>query len=143
MSNKVLLVAAMGIGLLGCQTPPAGNQSSAPAPAAVAQAGDHYVVFFTPWSSRLESGGHAVVSYAAHRIVKDGHVHVTVTGYTDGKGSDEDNKKLSAARAQVVADALASNGVDRSLIEVRSIGSAGYVSEPLEARRAIIAVGNP
>ncbi|HTT85466.1 MAG TPA: OmpA family protein [Rhizomicrobium sp.] len=144
ISSKVLLMAAMGIALWGCQTPPQpANQASALAPTPLPEARARYVVFFTPWSSRLDSGGHAVVASAAHRIVKDGHVRVTVIGYTDPNGRAEDNKKLSAERAQTVADALASGGVDRSLIEVRSMGSVGYVAEPLEARRAVITIDNP
>jgi outer membrane protein OmpA-like peptidoglycan-associated protein len=143
ISSKILLVAALGIGLWGCQTPPGANQSSALAPAPLPEAKARYVVFFTPWSSRLEAGGHAVVAYAAHKIVKDGHVRVTVIGYTDPNGKDEDNKKLSAERARVVADALVGSGVDRNLIELKSMGSVGYVAEPIEARRAVITVDNP
>jgi outer membrane protein OmpA-like peptidoglycan-associated protein len=141
--SRILLVAAAGLTLWGCQTPPQGNQTGALAPAPLPEAKARYVVFFTPWSSRLEAGGHAVVASAAHHIVRDGHVRVTVIGYSDPNGRDEDNKKLSAERAHVVADALASNGVDKNLIEMRSVGSVGYVAEPLEARRAVITVDNP
>jgi outer membrane protein OmpA-like peptidoglycan-associated protein len=143
ISSKILLVAAAGVALLGCQTLPSGtNHASAVAPAPLPEAQARYVVFFTPWSSRLEAGAHAVVAYAAHQIVKNGHVRVTVIGYSDPKGSDEDNKKLSAARAEAVAAALATYGVDRHAIVVQSVGSVGYVAEPLEARRAVIAVEN-
>src|ERR1700689_1805861 len=120
ISSKILLVAAMGIGLWGCQTPPPANQSSALAPAPLPEGKARYIVLFTPWSSRLDMGGRAVVASAAHHIARYGHAHVTVTGYTDPNGNDEDNKKLSAERAQNVANALVSNGVDRGLIDVKA-----------------------
>ncbi|HEX3667478.1 MAG TPA: OmpA family protein [Rhizomicrobium sp.] len=138
IASRLLLVAAAGASLMACQTMNTTNQASTMAPLPDAKA--RYVVFFTPWSARLEAGGHAVVGYAAHKIVRDGHVRVTVIGYTDPNGSDADNKKLSAARANTVADALVSNGVDRSLIDVKSVGSIGYVSDSVEGRRAVIAV---
>jgi outer membrane protein OmpA-like peptidoglycan-associated protein len=142
MASRIFLVVVAGMALLGCQTPPqAANQAGTMAPLPEAKA--RYVVFFTPWSSRLEAGAHAVIGYAAHKIVKDGRVRVTVIGYTDPHGSDEDNKKLSAARANTVADALVGNGVDRNLIDVKFVGSAGYVSDSVEGRRAVIAVSNP
>jgi|HubBroStandDraft_1064217.scaffolds.fasta_scaffold381748_1 outer membrane protein OmpA-like peptidoglycan-associated protein len=142
IASRILLVAVAGMALWGCQTTPPANQSGAIAPATLPEAKARYVVFFTPWSSRLEAGAHAVIGYAAHRIVKDGHVRVTVIGYTDPNGSVEDNKKLSAERASAVANALASSGVDRSLIEEKSFGSVGYVADSVEGRRAIIAVNS-
>ena len=141
-ASRSLLVAALGAALLGCQTPPQNANQAAGTPAPLPEGQARYVVFFTPWSSRLEAGGKTVVSVVAHRIARDGHVRVTVIGYTDPNGSVADDKKLSAARASTVADALVNNGVDRNLIEVKSVGSAGYVSDTVEGRRAIITV-NP
>jgi len=140
-SIKILLVAAASVALWGCQTPPQGaNQAGNMAPLPEAKA--RYVVFFTPWSSRLEAGGKTVVTVAAHKIIRDGHVRVTVIGYTDPRGTIDQDKKLSADRANAVANALVDNGVDRSLIEVKFVGSAGYVSDSVEGRRAVIAVNN-
>jgi outer membrane protein OmpA-like peptidoglycan-associated protein len=82
------------------------------------------------------------VTVAAHRIAKNGHVRVTVIGYTDPGGTAGQDKKLSADRANSVADALAGNGVDRNIIDVKFVGSAGYVADSVEGRRAIIAVNN-
>jgi outer membrane protein OmpA-like peptidoglycan-associated protein len=142
ISSRIFLVAAAGLALLGCQTPPQGaNQASTMTPLPEAKA--RYVVFFTPWSSRLEAGGKTVVTVAAHKIVRDGHVKVTVIGYTDPRGTIEQDKKLSAERANAVADALVGNGVDRSLIDVKYVGSVGYVSDTVEGRRAVITVDNP
>ncbi len=144
IAGRILLVAATALALWGCQTPPqTANQASAGAPAALPEGKARYVVFFTPWSSRLQAGAHAVIGYAAHKIVNDGHVRVTVTGYTDPNGKDEDNKKLSAERARAVADGLVSNGVDRNLIDMKSFGSVGYVADSVEGRRAVITVDSP
>lgn len=143
IEKRILLVAAMGTVLWGCQTPQTANQTSAVAPAPLPAAKARYVVFFTPWSAKLEAGGKMVVSVAAHKIVKDGRVKVTVLGYTDPNGSDEDNKKLSAARANTVADALVGYGVQRGLIDVKYVGAVGYVSDSVEGRRAVITVDNP
>ncbi|HEY3636915.1 MAG TPA: OmpA family protein [Rhizomicrobium sp.] len=141
ISSKIILVAAMAAGLWGCQTPPqTANPASALAPVPLPAARARYVVFFTPWSAKLDGGAHSVISYAAHQIAKDSHAHVTVTGYADPKGTGADNIKLSSDRAQGVADALAHYGVDKNSIVVKSMGSVGFVVEPLEARRAVIAV---
>ncbi|HEX4158143.1 MAG TPA: OmpA family protein [Rhizomicrobium sp.] len=142
MASRIFLVAVAGMVLLGCQTPQqTANHTGTMTPLPDAKA--RYVVFFTPWSSRLEAGGKTVVTAAAHRIVRDGHVRVTVIGYTDPRGTIEQDKNLSAARANTVAEALIGNGVDRNLIDVRFVGSVGYVSDSVEGRRAVITVNNP
>jgi outer membrane protein OmpA-like peptidoglycan-associated protein len=142
-SSKIFVIVVTGLVLLGCQSASSPtSQQSAAAPQALPAGGARYVVFFTPWSSRLEAGGHNVVANAARQIARYGSARVTVTGYTDPKGNDADSKRLSAARAQVVADALARNGVDPKSIVVEARGSAGDVAEALEGRRAVITVGD-
>ena len=141
ITSKSFLIAMASIALWGCQTPPQ-NQASGVAPAPLPEAKARYVVFFTPWSARLDGGGKTVVSIAAHRIAKDGHVRVTVFGYTDPRGTIEQDKKLSADRANTVADALVGNGVNRNLIDLKFVGAVGYVSDSVEGRRAVIAVNS-
>lgn len=51
-----------------------------------------------------------------------------VVGYTDSRGSDENNQKLSEARAQSVADYLASHGISRDRLEVVGMGEANPVA---------------
>lgn len=48
----------------------------------------------------------------------------TVAGYTDDKGEDAYNKKLSLDRAMAVATALAERGVDRASLTVTGYGEA-------------------
>jgi outer membrane protein OmpA-like peptidoglycan-associated protein len=49
-------------------------------------------------------------------------IRVTVEGHTDSTGSPETNRTLSQARATVVRDYLAAQGVDSSHIEVQGLG---------------------
>ena len=49
-------------------------------------------------------------------------IHVTVEGHTDSTGSYETNQALSLARATVVRDYLAAQGIDSSHIEVKGLG---------------------
>ena len=48
--------------------------------------------------------------------------HVEVTGHTDTVGSEEDNDRLSAQRAQEVLNWLAGQGIDRSLMSATGRG---------------------
>jgi outer membrane protein OmpA-like peptidoglycan-associated protein len=49
-------------------------------------------------------------------------IHVTVEGHTDNTGSPETNKSLSQARATVVRDYLAAQGVESAHIDVQGLG---------------------
>jgi outer membrane protein OmpA-like peptidoglycan-associated protein len=49
-------------------------------------------------------------------------IHVTVEGHTDSTGSDATNRTLSLARATVVRDYLAVQGVESSHIDVQGLG---------------------
>jgi outer membrane protein OmpA-like peptidoglycan-associated protein len=55
-----------------------------------------------------------------------------IEGHTDSRGSADANLDLSRRRAQAVADYLVAQGVDRSRVEVKGVGSA----EPLPGRAA-------
>ena len=65
-----------------------------------------------------------------------GH-RVVVAGYADRLGSADANQTLSKLRAQVVADRLAADGVERGRIVLRAKGSVG--GDPgVESRRVAI-----
>jgi outer membrane protein OmpA-like peptidoglycan-associated protein len=53
---------------------------------------------------------------------------VAISGYTDSTGSPQFNQKLSIARAQVVRDALVSQGVDRSRISIQGYGPSNPIA---------------
>jgi outer membrane protein OmpA-like peptidoglycan-associated protein len=56
-------------------------------------------------------------------------IRVTVEGHTDNTGSNETNLTLSQARATVVRDYLAAQGVERSHIDVQGLGSDRPVAD--------------
>jgi NitT/TauT family transport system substrate-binding protein len=51
-------------------------------------------------------------------------MYIRVEGNTDSNGAESQNRKLSEARAQVIADYLVSRGVDRSRVVARGNGSS-------------------
>lgn len=53
-----------------------------------------------------------VLNQAIDILQRCPHVHVTVAGYTDAKGTEAYNRDLSERRAKVVYDYLASHGID-------------------------------
>ncbi|MCW8806825.1 MAG: OmpA family protein [Rhodanobacter sp.] len=59
----------------------------------------------------------AVLNQAVDTLQRYPQVHVTVAGYTDSKGTDEYNQKLSERRASIVYNFLTSHGIDASRLE--------------------------
>jgi outer membrane protein OmpA-like peptidoglycan-associated protein len=99
-----------------------------------------FVVFFQEWSASLDDGGQEAVTAAADRA-KGNAAPVIVTGYADPEGSPQANKDMSRLRAQVVADQLVADGVQRARITVRSAGEVGYALDSQESRRVTITLG--
>jgi outer membrane protein OmpA-like peptidoglycan-associated protein len=77
-----------------------------------------------------------------------------ISGYTDGKGSVEYNKKLSDKRARSCADYLIAKGIDPSRISFESFGACCPVEMELlngrdnadgraKNRRALININKP
>ena len=96
--------------------------------------GPTYVVFFTPFSADLDDAASGVIADAGRAAqAMPGH-RVVVAGYADRLGSADANQTLSKLRAQVVADRLAADGVERGRIVLRAKGSVG--GDPgVESRR--------
>lgn len=59
---------------------------------------------------------------------------VRIEGYTDNRGSSEDNLALSKARAQTVADVLVDLGIEEKRIQVTGYGADFPVTENASAR---------
>ncbi|MDW6001588.1 OmpA family protein [Vibrio mangrovi] len=78
-------------------------------------------------SAALSAQGLADLQEVVDIVSRYPQATVTVTGHTDSTGSAEYNQSLSEKRAQAVANALASQGVDPSRITVRGMGE----SEPV------------
>jgi outer membrane protein OmpA-like peptidoglycan-associated protein len=106
-----------------------------------------YPVFFQPWSAALDANANRTIAIAAKTAAANPTYPVVVTGSADTVGSAQANKDMALTRAQVVADALAADGVGASRI---AVVSAGAISSPGAApgsyaqfsRRVLIQVGN-
>ena len=99
------------------------------------------VVFFTNLSAELDSGANAAIGTFAQDAMANPRRSILVEGYADrSSGSMAANRTLSELRAQVVADALAQRGVDRSRMTMRPRSPTG--TEPgLESRRVELEFG--
>ncbi len=99
--------------------------------------GPTYVVFFTPFSADLDDAASGVIAEAGRAAQGAPGHRVVVAGYADRLGSTAANQTVSKLRAQVVADRLAADGVDRGRITLRPKGSVG--GDPgVESRRVEI-----
>ncbi len=114
-------------GFAACATAPAEPQEPS------------YIVFFTPLSAELDEAGLGVVADAGRAAqAAPGH-RVVVAGYANRIGSADADRTLSKLRAQVVADRLAMQGVDRGRIALRPKGSVGGDPD-IESRRVVIEI---
>ena len=77
--------------------------------------------------------------------LKDGADSVAVTGYADGKGTPERNRKIAAERARAVRDALLAQGISGERVRLVEPPDAVGDGSPAQARRveiAQVAAGN-
>jgi outer membrane protein OmpA-like peptidoglycan-associated protein len=100
-----------------------------------------YLVFFQEWSAQLDTPAQGAITAAAAEAKAHPTEHVTVTGFADPTGSPQANVEISRLRAQVVSDALVSNGVDQARISRSARGATEFMANSLESRRVEIAVG--
>jgi OOP family OmpA-OmpF porin len=56
-------------------------------------------------------------------------VTIAITGHTDSSGHEAWNRQLSLARAQSVADHIASNGIDMDRLVVAGLGSSAPIAD--------------
>jgi outer membrane protein OmpA-like peptidoglycan-associated protein len=118
------------------------------APVAAAKAGTKvFPVFFQPWSAAISKAASQTIAAAARAALAEPATPVIVIGAADTVGSALANKYMSEARAQVVSDALAADGVAASRIEVRALGStsapgAAPGSYAQFSRRALIQISD-
>ena len=79
-------------------------------------------ILFGVGSSQLESRAQEVLRAVAIVLKKYDETKVNVHGFTDTTGTAARNTELSQRRAQVVADALMSNGVSSGRLNTRGMG---------------------
>jgi outer membrane protein OmpA-like peptidoglycan-associated protein len=98
------------------------------------------VVFFQEWSAQLDDAAKGVIADAAEWAKQHPDAPVRVLGYADPTGSKEANRLLTLLRAQMVIDALESDGVDAARMQREGEGSVNYADSSQESRRVEIIV---
>ncbi len=78
--------------------------------------GRKYVVFFTTGSATIDASGSDVVTVAAAVARRNPSMTVVVAGYAAAHGDVDADQALSASRADVVAAALRSDGVEAARV---------------------------
>jgi outer membrane protein OmpA-like peptidoglycan-associated protein len=137
----LLLGSVLGLGTLaGCQSAPQQHGLSEKQVAALKEAGfkpteegwefglNDRVLFDTDRFA-MKPEAQQLVMRVAHTLTGIGITHVRVYGYTDSTGSETYNERLSQLRANAVADALATAGLQRSGIEAIGAGPRDPVAD--------------
>jgi outer membrane protein OmpA-like peptidoglycan-associated protein len=98
-------------------------------------------VFFEEWSAAIDPPAIEAISGAAQWAKDHPGDVVKVIGYADPTGSGAANDAISRTRAQVVADQLVKDGMDRARIILGAQGATGFTMTSQESRRVEIAIG--
>ncbi len=80
------------------------------------ETGRKYVVFFTSGSTAIDASGTDVVAVAAAVAKRNPTMTVVVAGYAAAHGNVDADQALSASRADVVAAALKTDGVEAARV---------------------------
>jgi outer membrane protein OmpA-like peptidoglycan-associated protein len=99
------------------------------------------IVFFQEWSAAIDPAASGAITEAAEWAKDHPGAAVKVIGYADPTGSATANEYMSRTRAQVVADQLVTDGVDRARIVLGAQGATGFTLTSQESRRVEIAIG--
>lgn len=131
--KRILCLSAL-LALAGCATP--APQGALP-PAVP--------VFFQPWSAALDQSALNAIATAAQVAKANPTEDVVVTGAADSVGSAQANVYISETRAQMVADQLVTDGVNRDRIKIKAQGTVPSMvpsgTAAQFARRVLIQVG--
>lgn len=80
-------------------------------------------VFFDFDKHNVKNGEASKLDSLYHVLLNVPGAKIQISGYTDGKGSDDYNKKLSDRRARACAEYLVKRGIDASRISFESFGA--------------------
>ena len=80
-------------------------------------------VYFDFDKSKLKDRGTAQLDSIYNVLIEDSTATIQISGYTDGTGKAEYNKKLSDKRAKACADYLITKGLDVRRISFESFGA--------------------
>jgi outer membrane protein OmpA-like peptidoglycan-associated protein len=81
-------------------------------------------VLFDTGQATLKPGADRALNRLAQFLKDSPGTHLVIEGHTDSVGTDDYNLALSQRRAQAVADALSSRGVEASRAEAKGLGKA-------------------
>src|SRR5574344_2892520 len=84
-------------------------------------------ITFDTNKSNIKPNFYSTLDKVAQTLTQDNKSGILVTGYTDSTGNDAINIPLSQARAQSVANYLASRGVSTSRINAQGHGAANRI----------------
>ncbi|MDR3668488.1 MAG: OmpA family protein [Ignavibacteriaceae bacterium] len=84
---------------------------------------------FNSGKSVLLPAAYPVLDKLADAMVSNPNYKWSVEGYTDSKGKDASNIKLSEKRAQAVVDYLVSKGVNKNVFTIKGFGKANPVAD--------------
>jgi outer membrane protein OmpA-like peptidoglycan-associated protein len=111
--------------------------------ASVPSAPQKFIVFFQEWSAAIDPPALKAIGAAAQFAKDHPGTAVKVIGYADPTGSGAANQYMSHTRAQVVADQLVTDGVERNRIGLGAEGATAFALTSQESRRVEIAIGSP
>jgi OmpA-OmpF porin, OOP family len=117
----------------------------APAPAAPAETTRTYLIFFDWDRADLTERARQIITDAAGAARRVQTTRIEVAGHADRSGTPQYNQRLSQRRAEVVANELVRQGIQREEIEVTAFGetkplvpTADGVREPQNRRVEIV-----
>ena len=90
-------------------------------------------LYFDFDKSNIRKAERKILDSVANVLLADTAARVQISGYTDGKGTDEYNKSLGEDRAVSAAKYLQKKGVDKSRISFESFGECCPVEEEITA----------
>jgi flagellar motor protein MotB len=79
--------------------------------------------------SELLPGSYFELDKLTHHLQKHPDYKVTITGHTDNFGSESYNLPLSSDRAKAVADYLVKNGIDKTRVHFKGLGSLHPIAD--------------
>ncbi|MDI3322586.1 DUF6089 family protein [Pinibacter soli] len=88
---------------------------------------DKYIIYFSFDHSYLEGESYTKLDQIANTMKADPKVNVTLSGFTDLRGSNDYNMKLSTARAEICRDYLISHSIDPNRIKTEAFGKTKYI----------------
>ena len=100
-------------------------------------------VFFAFDSAALLPGAYPELANVSKVLNQYPQTTIRVEGYTDAKGTEEYNQKLSERRAQAVATALIQQGVAQNRIKTIGYGETQIISSDDAANRRVKIVIEP